>query len=147
MEAQMVKMETAVEVKRTFQAPLSRVYKAWTDAEMMNHWFHPDGRMTSTCTVDLRVGGRYEVQMHGEKTFTVGGVYKEIVPEEKLVFTWRWQGEDTAEMLITVLFNAVNDAETELTLIHEQFPNDEERDSHAQGWEGTLEQLQVFLNQ
>jgi uncharacterized protein YndB with AHSA1/START domain len=59
-----------------------------------------------------------------------------------LVFTWRWQAEEpTAEMLITLIFREVNDAETELTLLHERFPNEEERDSHQIGWEGTFEQL------
>jgi uncharacterized protein YndB with AHSA1/START domain len=147
MEAQMVKSETSLEVKRVFHAPVAKVYRAWTEPEMLNAWFHPDARMRSECTVDLRVGGSYEIQMHGGEggPFIVGGVYREIIPEVKLAFTWRWQGEETAEMLVTVTFRALDEKSTELTLLHEQFPNDEERDSHAQGWQGTFEQLATAL--
>lgn len=148
MEAQLVKSETTLEIRRIFQAPLSRLYRAWIEPEMMNQWFHPDGNMTSICSVDLRVGGRYEIQMISDKgtSFTVGGVYQAIIPEEKLVFTWRWlTAESEEEMLITVLFRAVTAAESELTLIHERLPNIEELESHAGGWEGTFEQLAVAL--
>ncbi len=147
MEAHLVKSETSLEVKRVFQAPVAQVYKAWIEPEMLNAWFHPDPRMRSECTVDLQVGGRYEIQMQGGEggPYTVGGVYREIIPEEKLAFTWRWQGEETAEMLITVTFRALGETTTELTLLHEQFPNDEERDGHAQGWQGTFEHLATVL--
>ncbi len=147
MEAQIVKSETSLEVRRVFQAPVAEVYRAWVEPEMLDAWFHPDPRMRSVCSVDLRVGGRYEIQMHGGEggPYNVGGFYREIIPEEKLVFTWRWQGEDTAEMLITVTFQALGETATEITLLHEQIPNQEERDSHAQGWQGTFEQLASAL--
>lgn len=148
MEKQMVKSSTSVELKRIFQAPLARLYQAWTDPEMMDEWFHPDAKMRSTCTVDLRVGGRYEIQMHpqeGDPNVAVG-VYQEIIPNEKLVFTWRWQGvEDAKDSLVTVLFRPIGEGETELTLQHERFLNEEDRDIHAEGWEGVFNQLAAAL--
>jgi uncharacterized protein YndB with AHSA1/START domain len=148
MEAQLVKTETALEVQRVFSAPVALVYKAWTDPDMMNRWFHPGPEMRSECEVDLRIGGRYEVRMYPSAggPHIVRGAYREIVPEEKLVFTWRWQAEDAApEMLVTVTFRRVGDEETEVSLLHEQFVSDEERDSHASGWEGTFAQLAAAL--
>ena len=148
MEAQLVKSETSLKMKRTFQAPLARLYQAWIEPEMMNKWFHPSEDMTSVCSVDLRIGGRYEIQMNSPKgtSFKVGGVYREIIPEKKLVFTWRWlAAESEEEMLITLHFREVDEETSELTLVHEQFPNLEERDSHAGGWEGTFEQLAIAL--
>ena len=148
MEAHMEKTETTLEMKRIFQASAARLFQAWTDPEMMDRWFHPDPRMHSECTVDCRVGGRYEIKMFGaeDKAFVVGGTYEEIVPDEKLVFTWRWLAAKSPDhMRITVEFRPVSETETELSLLHERFPNIEERDSHAQGWVGTLDQLAAAL--
>ncbi len=155
MEAQLLeKTGTTLTLKRVFQAPKSKVYQAWIDPEMLNGWFYPDAGMHAVCKVDLRVGGRYEVQMHPPEgapegvPYVAAGVYREIIPEEKLVFTWQWQGGDEAneETLITVSFRSINDGETELTLLHERFGSEESRDEHAQGWEGTFAQLAIALS-
>ena len=151
MEATIVKAPASVEVKRLFQAPLAQVYRAWTEPAMMNKWYHPNPEMSSVCSVDLRVGGRYEVQMHPKEgnPFIVAGVYEEIIPEEKLAFTWQWrhdEGEEPNEItLVTVLFRAVGADQTELTLRHERFGSDEERDSHTWGWQETLDRLSETL--
>jgi uncharacterized protein YndB with AHSA1/START domain len=151
MEATIVKAPASVEVKRLFQAPLNQVYRAWTDPALMNIWFHPNPEMTSVCSVDLRVGGRYEVQMHPKEgdPFIVGGVYEEVIPEEKLAFTWRWlhdEGEEpNEETLVTVYFRAVDGGQTELTLLHERFGSVEERDSHTWGWQETFNRLEEAL--
>ena len=153
MEAQLLeKTETTVALRRVFQAPKSKVYQAWIDPGMMNNWLFPDAGMHAVCSVDLWVGGRYEVQMHPPEgapegaPLVVAGVYREIIPEEKLVFTWQWQGDEAnEETLITVSFRSINDGETELTLLHERFGSEESRDNHAQGWEGTFAQLATAL--
>lgn len=147
MEATIVKAPATVEVKRVFQAPVAQLYRAWTEPEMMNVWFHPNKEMTSVCSVDLRVGGRYEVRMIPEEggPFIVFGIYEEIIPEEKLAFTWRWQhdeGEEpNEETLVTVYFRAIDAGQTELTLRHQRFGSDEERDSHTWGWQETFDRL------
>jgi len=149
MEEELVRTESSLELKRVFQAPVALVYRAWTEPEMMDRWFHPDSRMSSSCSVDLRVGGRYEIQMRpggDDGPHVVEGVYREVIPEEKLVFTWRWQGDEKGvETLVTVTFRPVGDGATELTLLHEQFQREEERESHAKGWQGTFEQLVKLL--
>jgi uncharacterized protein YndB with AHSA1/START domain len=145
---EMSKTETSLELKRVFQAPLQRLYQAWIDPQMLNAWFHPNNQLTTEAEVDLQVGGRYRIQMkpaQGEP-YIVGGVYQEIVPEEKLVFTWRWHNDETeAPSLVTVLFRAVSATETEVVLRHEQLGGVEDRDNHALGWQGTFEQLAGFL--
>lgn len=151
MEATIVKAPASVEVKRVFQAPVAKVYRAWTEPEIMNAWFHPNKDMTSVCSADLRVGGRYEVRMIPEEggPFVVGGVYEEIVPEEKLAFTWRWQhdeGEEpNEETLVTLFFRAIDAGQTEVTLRHERFGSDEERDNHTLGWQETFNRLEEAL--
>lgn len=151
MEATIVKAPASVEVKRVFRAPVAQVYRAWTEPEIMNAWFHPNKDMTSVCSADLRVGGRYEVRMISEEDgpFVVGGVYEEIVPEEKLAFTWRWQhdeGEEpNEETLVTLFFRAIDAGQTEVTLRHERFGSDEERDNHTLGWQETFNRLEEAL--
>lgn len=135
-------------VKRTFKAPVERVYGAWTDAEKIKRWFAPGNMTVPSAEADAVVGGRYRVQMSdggGDCDFhTTGGVYREVVPNERLVFTWQWEGSDL-ETLVTLEFNAVSANETELTLIHEGFDSEDNRDKHGQGWDGCLANLETFL--
>jgi uncharacterized protein YndB with AHSA1/START domain len=90
---------------------------------------------------DARVGGRYRIVMraHGEE-HDVSGVYREVVPNERLVFTWAWRSTPERESLVTLTFKADGDG-TMLTLLHEQFFDEEARDRHQHGWTGTLDKL------
>lgn len=140
--------ETSLQVKRTFAAPRDRVFRAWSDAKQFALWFHPTTDYTTVITrLDLHVGGAYSIEMHhkGGNINTVRGVYKEVKPPEKLVFTWRWQREDAGpESLVTVEFRDL-DGSTEVYLTHENLYNAEERAKHNQGWIGCLEQLYNYL--
>jgi uncharacterized protein YndB with AHSA1/START domain len=149
VETRLVKSDSALEVKRVYSASLDQVYQAWIDPEVLDKWFHPSAGMTSDCMVDLRVGGRYAIEMHSPRgVFTVAGIYEEIIPQEKLVFTWQWQGEEEYEITrVAVLFKETEDGETELTLLHGDFDTQEERDSHGGGWLGTLDQLAAVLGE
>jgi uncharacterized protein YndB with AHSA1/START domain len=135
-------------IKRRFKAPVERVYAAWTDAEQMKRWFAPGDMSVPVAQADARQGGRYRVQMSeggSECEFhTAGGVYQEVVPNQRLVFTWQWEGSEL-ETLVTLEFKSLSANETELTLIHEGFDNEDNRDKHGQGWEGCLANLEGFL--
>ena len=136
-------------VKRTFKAPVERVYAAWTDAEQIKRWFAPGTMSVPMAEADARQGGRYRVQMSegdGDCAFhTTGGVYREVIPNQRLVFTWQWEGSDL-ETLVTLEFKSLSANETELTLIHEGFDSEETRDKHRQGWGGCLAKLEAFLD-
>jgi uncharacterized protein YndB with AHSA1/START domain len=75
----------------TFAAPPSEVFRAWTDPEHLG-WFYNDGQPIpdEPIEVDLRVGGvwRQRMVIDEETSYFTGGVYREIVPGEKLVFSW-----------------------------------------------------------
>ena len=71
----------------------------------------------------------------------VGGVYREIVPNEKLVFTWAWKSTPERESLVTVLIKPDGDGSL-LTLTHEQFFDEDARDRHQQGWAGALDKME-----
>jgi uncharacterized protein YndB with AHSA1/START domain len=78
-----------VEVSRTFEASLELVWKAWTEPEHFMKWYGPQGFTVPTCEIDLREGGLHLWSMmspDGNQMFFTG-IYKEIVPMERLVFT------------------------------------------------------------
>jgi len=86
-------VKPSLTLKRRLKAPPAEVYAAWTDPEKMKRWMGPGEITAVRVEADARVGGRYRVQMHtpsGEK-HDVGGVYREVVANEKLVFTWSWE--------------------------------------------------------
>jgi uncharacterized protein YndB with AHSA1/START domain len=138
--------EARLDLKRFFRASREAVYQAWTRPDLIKQWFAPGPMTTPLAEVDLRVGGGYRIQMRkpdGE-THTTTGVYKEIVPNQRLVFTWGWEGPDRFETLVTVEF-LEKDGGTELVLTHERFADTGSRDMHREGWEGCLASLERRL--
>ena len=133
-------------LKRRYNAPPAKVFAAWTDPQKMMRWMGPEGVQSVDAGIDARVGGRYHLSMrssNGEQ-HDVSGVYREVVPNEKLVFTWAWKSTPERESLVTVTFKPDGDG-TLLTLTHEQFFDDEARDRHQHGWTGALEKLAKYL--
>jgi uncharacterized protein YndB with AHSA1/START domain len=76
-------------LKRRLNAPPAKVYAAWTEPEKLTRWFGPDSGAVTKAETDLRVGGRFHVVFFTEdgEEHDVSGVYREVVPDERLVFT------------------------------------------------------------
>ena len=81
--------EGSVTIRRTFDAPRALVWRAWTDPKMMAQWFGPRMFSIPVCELDVRVGGRLRIVMRGPdgSDYPLKGVFTEVVPEERLVFT------------------------------------------------------------
>ena len=148
-----------LQLTRVFDAPRELVFKAWTDANQFKQWFGAaacGGSSLQSVKVDARVGGKYRIQVRradGE-FFTTVGVYREVKPPERLVFTWQFEkdgsGEEYGEveppeMLVTLEFKA-RGKQTELVLTHEKFVSVESRDRHNQGWSRCLDELGKFVS-
>ena len=100
---------------------------------------HPNAPIAET---DLKVGGRFRVQFwtpDGEHQ-SVSGVYREVVPDRRLVFSWAWQSTPERESQVTIELAPDSDG-TVLTLTHEQFFDDKARDDHRRGWTHALDNL------
>lgn len=133
-------------LKRRLNAAPAKVFAAWTDPEKVKHWIGPGEVKALSADCDLRVGGRYRWVMRnpaGEE-YDVGGVYREVVPNEKLVFTWAWKSTPERESVVTVLLKPDGDG-TLLTLTHEQFFDEAARDSHQGGWTGALDKMEKMF--
>jgi uncharacterized protein YndB with AHSA1/START domain len=135
-------------LKRRFNAAPEKVYAAWADPQKLMQWFGPSQVVAGTvkAEVDLRVGGRYRISfdMNDGEHSEVGGVYREVVPDARLVFTWAWHSTPERESLVTVAIKPDGDG-TLLTLHQEQFPDEATRDGHQAGWTSTLDKLEIYL--
>jgi uncharacterized protein YndB with AHSA1/START domain len=132
-------------VKKFIRAKRDKVFAAWVTPEIMNQWFCPEGLALAESSADPRVGGSFHAVMTGAPgTFTVRGVYQEITPSSKLVFSHRWQEPEAVDTLVTVEF-ADSDGGTLVTLTHAQLRNEESARGHEQGWTSTLDGLAAFF--
>ncbi len=111
-----VPADRTLTTSRVFDAPRERVFKAWTDPKQFARWFPPEGFTTAVCELDVRPGGSLRVDMQGadpalgpdfyEKVFPGKGVYREVVANERLAFTFEAEaekGEPPVTMLMTVI--------------------------------------------
>ena len=140
-----VPVKPSLTLKRRIKAPPAKVFAAWTYPELMARWLGPVGTVELRAKTNLRVGGRFEMKMKmPDDEHNVSGVYREIVPNEKLVFTWAWRTTPERESLVTVELKPDRDG-TLLTLTHSQFFDEPARDGHEEGWSGTLGKLEQLF--
>jgi uncharacterized protein YndB with AHSA1/START domain len=140
--------ETVLVLTRTFAAPREKVFRAWTDPALLKKWWAAGPGFTPTVAeIDLRVGGRYRLGMRApdaDADYVVAGTYREVQRPARLVYTWAWEGAGAPETLVTVEF-LDRGAQTEVILTHEQFADASDRDQHASGWSGCLDNLARVL--
>lgn len=130
-------------VKRIIQADRETVFKALTDGNIMQEWFFAGEGWGATVKNDAKKGGNYRIDMHGENdTYWHEGTYKEIIPNEKLVFTWN--SKAVQDTLVTITLTEV-DGGTEVRLKHEFMPNEEMKKNHTEGWTAILENLEKVV--
>ena len=128
-------------IKRRFNASPARVFAAWTDPEKMSRWMGPPDVVRVIAENDPRVGGGYRIQMiMANDVHDVSGIYREILPNEKLVFTWAWKSTPERQSLVTVTVKPDGDGAI-MTLLHEQFFDETARDNHNKGWTAIMDRL------
>ena len=154
-------------ITRVFEAPRELVWKAWTEPELFKQWWGPKIFKVPHISIDFRVGGKYLVCMQSEigeeswkKGIWVTGVYKEIVPMERLVMTDSFSDEKgdvvpatyygmnaniPLEMLVTVTFEDYGQGQTRMTLKHEVIPTGEYSKGANQGWSESFDKLAEVL--
>ncbi len=138
--------ENSIVITRVFAAPAERIFAAWTDSELLKQWMGPGPVTVSIAEVDLTVGGSYTLVMNEPKgaTHIPSGTYEEIVPNEKLTFTWKWATSDEVTH-VAIELRKLDDDETELTLTHTGFAEAGVRDHHEEGWNGCLDKLPAVI--
>ena len=133
-------------INRTFDAPRELVWKAWT--EDMDKWSAPRGFTIPFSDGDLRPGSKWRATMVSPegKELALVGVYREIVPPERLVFTHAWDdnGKPGPETVVTVTLIA-RGQKTEMNFRQTEFDSVESRNGHAEGWGECFDILEELL--
>ncbi len=142
--------QPTIVMTRLFAAPRRLVFEAWTKPEHVVHWWGPYGTSLSVCEIDFRPGGKYRFVLRGQdgNEYGFGGEYREIVPPERLVSTFRFDGAPEGEALVTlVLVEEGGQTRYTETVVHKTVAH---RDAHlASGMEEgagqTLDRLAEHL--
>ncbi len=134
-------------IKRLFAAPVEALYRAWTDPVQMVRWLKPNERWNAPLVdIDPVPGGRHRITMrHSDgDEFEIVGSYREIVPNERLSFTWIGKGIEEQPGVVTVEFRTVPEG-TELTLTHARGGDPTPLEQTNKGWSGCLDTLNCYL--
>ena len=111
-------------VTRVFDAPREMVFKAWTDPKQLGRWFPPEHFSAPVCELDVRPGGSLRIHMKGDDdagdfagaVFPAKGVYREIVPNERLAFTFKGEEDGPPPMVLTTVVFEDEGRKTKLTI-------------------------------
>jgi uncharacterized protein YndB with AHSA1/START domain len=153
----MTEPERGFTLSRILDAPRELVFRAWTDPRHLHWFFSPVAAVTDPIEVDLRVGGAWRQRMivDDDTQYVTGGVYREIVPPERLVFTWGavdgWPRIDPDRPedgpVVTVTLTPIGER-TEMVFhlgLPDHLPDDRVREWFAQGvragWSDTIDRL------
>ena len=143
---------TTLGVSCVIDAPAERVFRAWTDPDVLVRWFMPLHGYSARAELDVRVGGRFHVAMRATPEVrtifnpSCVGTYVKVEPNHRLAFTLRWEGIpiDAGDSLVTVHFRDSREG-TDLDLVHERNSSTPLRDFHQVGWTHCLERLTALL--
>ena len=132
--------------QRTLPASPEEAFRAWTDPASLGAWMRPGEGIRTEARCDVKVGGRFEIVMHGEENVYVQhGEYLEIDPPKRLVFSWVSEALPEARTRVTVEFAPAEGGDTLLTLVHEDMPEGDAYAGYENGWNRILEHLAEAL--
>jgi uncharacterized protein YndB with AHSA1/START domain len=153
-------------ITRIFDAPIERVWRAWTDPEYVMRWWGPTGFTSPLCRIDFREGGKYLFCMRAPKEFQGGqdfytaGVYKKIVPLKLIEYSQGLADKDgnridpatmgmppdfPREIRSALAFKRVGD-KTELTVTEYDWTVGQMLDMSEAGMNQCLDKLAVALS-
>ena len=155
--------EDTLVIERTFDAPRALVWKVWTEPEHILRWWGPKPFTAPVIKIDFRVGGTYHYCMRSPEgqDFWSTGVFLEILPQEKIVWTDCFadeqgnvippsaygMGDDfPAELVGLALFEEIA-GKTKLTLRYEGIPDGPMREMTVAGWSTSLEKFAEALDE
>jgi uncharacterized protein YndB with AHSA1/START domain len=141
-----------LQMHRTFEAPRTLVWRAWSRPDILVAWIGPVDWPAFSVTCDFQVGGTWRTGLKSPKTDQVlwqGGTYLEIVEPERLVFTFKWEDghEDgtPADTLVTVELNEPASGRTVMDFTQAGLKSENSLAGHKYGWNSTIDRLEAWL--
>lgn len=151
----------AAVIERTFDAPIERVWTAWTDPESVKKWWGPAGFTAPVAESDFRVGGRYLNCMRSAdgKDYYSTGAYREIVPYKRISFldsfsdaegnvvpaSYYGMDEDLPTVMIVTVTFADEYGQTRVRLHHQVVTDEAVKRDMVKGWNESLDKLGKLL--
>ena len=138
--------DLSLEVQRVIRARPEQVFAAWTTPSVVLKWWGPVGVTCTLAELDVTVGGRYRLgnRLPDGSMIYIGGEFLEVMPPNKLVYTWGIEPNDGPRERVTVTFDAHAQG-TQVTVCHERIARPSVRDQHQRGWNGCLDSLNTHL--
>ena len=149
--------QKTISIERTFNLPVTTVWKAWTESESYKKWASPKEYTSPSSSIDVKIGGKYLNSMKGPdgKEIWSTGTYKEIIPLKKIIYTdnfsdskgnvvaasdYNMPGEWARENIVTVEFEE-EDGKTNMKLQHTGLAV-EIADECIKGWQSCFDKLE-----
>jgi len=141
-------IDRTLTIFRSIAAPRSKVYRAFVERDAFARWVGSKGMKVLECEEFAVKGGRYRALLQDEagETHVLTGEFREVSPEDRLVFSWepQWGKEKGMPTIVTIEL-LDKDGSTELKLTQSVFSTLDARDRHARYWEGCLDSLQKYV--
>lgn len=148
-------------ITRIVGSPRELVWTAWTKPEQFIRWWGPKDFTSPVCKIDLRAGGKYLYCMRSPEgqDYWSTGIYREIVPLERIVYTDSFSDAEgnvvpathygmspdfPLEMMVTVTFEKY-EGKTKMTLKHVGIPGGQMRELTEAGWNESFDRLESSL--
>jgi uncharacterized protein YndB with AHSA1/START domain len=139
-------------LEREYDATPEQIWRAWTEADEVAEWWHPAGLRTprESVSIDAHVGGRYAYTMVDDVSgaeYPTAGAYRELVPNERLVFTWGEPDADPDDLpVVTVTIESLGEL-TRLTFDLRGYEGMAGDGDVYDGWASALDELANHLGQ
>ena len=131
--------ELSLTVTKTIHADIEETFDSWLNAESLAGFILPmPGMANPEVSVDPVVGGEFEIVMDtGERKIPHTGTYTQIERPQRLQFTWN-SPFSAPDSIVTIDFRETGPGETDVTLTHEKFPDQETQNNHHNGWSNIM---------
>ncbi len=138
--------DLSVNVNKIIEAPITKVFDAWLDPNMLAKFILPmPGMENSQVENEAYEGGKFTIIMTvGDNNIPHTGEYLEINRPSKLTFTWK-SPESVDNSIVTLHFTELGDGKTNVDLTHVKFIDEKRRENHEGGWGNILGKLDEVI--
>jgi uncharacterized protein YndB with AHSA1/START domain len=136
-----------IDLHRSFDVPVSKVYEAWASSDAIKNWFGPVGCTVISAEWEPATGQPFRIAVNSDEMGEMAavGTFLEVDPDKKMVLSWNWEGDPAEnESRLTLIFSQSGEKSV-LRLVHDGFIQKDSRDHHEIGWNGTLDKFAALL--